>query len=144
MSAEVVASEASIASSLSIRITSATASSIAEWVEAADSGLLVGSTNPNDLAIQTIEKYVTSSKYSNGKKVRGPLARSLKDFLRQEVTTDEVIWDSVIDKNTGQRDRELNGTKWKVDDMASPIPPIHVGCRCRRVPVGGPSKTPNG
>jgi len=136
--------EAQVSSSVLIRITSETASSIAQWVEDVDAGLLVGSDNPNDIAITQIRDYVTKPKYSNGKKIRGPLADTLEQFLRQEVSSGQVQWDAVIDKRTGPRDRQLDGTIWDAEDIAAAIPPLHPGCRCRRVPIGGPKKSANG
>jgi hypothetical protein len=97
----------------------------------------------DDFPLQAIKDYATKPAYkttAEGKrvKVRGPLAASLEDYLKGFLRIGKVRWESVLDDRTGDIDRSLDGTVWNADDPASPIPPIHISCRCRRVPIPGP------
>lgn len=95
---------------------------------------------PDDAALGEIRDYATKSafktlKNGNTVKVRGPLANSLEDYIRDFVRIGKVKWVTVIDKRTGERDRELNGTIWNANDTFAPLPPLHPHCRCNREPV---------
>jgi len=90
--------------------------------------------------LSQLKDYYTKPAYktnAQGKRVlaRGPLATSLEAGLRDTVRIGKVKWKTIIDKNTGKRDLALDGTEWKVEDAGAPIPPIHVNCRCERVPI---------
>jgi len=95
---------------------------------------------PDDAPLVAIREYATEPAYrigKDGKRVlaRGPLADSLESYLRTFIRVGKVRWQSVIDRNTGQLDAELDNTEWAADDPAAPIPPLHPNCRCRRVPI---------
>ena len=105
----------------------------------------VDATDPQDLppeaaTLAELRDYYTKPAYKTTKtgkrvKVRGPLADSLEDGLKNEVRVGKVKWITVLDRNTAKRDRELNGTIWEASDPSAPIPPLHINCRCRREPI---------
>jgi len=95
---------------------------------------------PEGSTLSDLRDYYTKPAYkttATGKrvKVRGPLADSLEEGLRDTVRVGKVKWITVLDRNTAKRDRELNGTIWDVENRSAPIPPLHINCRCRREPI---------
>ncbi len=88
----------------------------------------------DDAALGDIRDWVTKPAFSKGRKVRGPIASSLEEYLKAPLRSDGFTWRTVVDDNTAERDRALNGRMFKADDASSPIPPLHINCRCRREP----------
>jgi hypothetical protein len=128
-----------IGSNMVFDIQEASTAAIVQYINFVDQGepwdLL-----PEDAYLFQLKDYYTKAAYKTNPdgsrtRVRGPLANSLEEGLANTVRIGKVKWITVLDRNTGKRDRELNGTKWRVEDPAAPIPPLHIGCRCRREPV---------
>jgi len=100
---------------------------------------------PADAALGEIRDYATKPAFKVNKDgtrlmVRPALAGSLEEYIQGFIRIGKVRWNTVIDKRTGKRDRELNGTIWNANDTFAPLPPLHPNCRCHRSPISDNSK----
>lgn len=134
--------ESTVGTSLRINVSTATVQAILDSIRAVDGAEAGVELSKADYPLQAVKEYATEPVYktlANGKrvKVRGPLADSLEDYLHKMVRVGKVKWEAVLDENTGELDRSLNGTIWDADDPARPISPLHPNCRCRVVPITG-------
>jgi hypothetical protein len=145
---------------LRMKVTRATAAEIRAWlIDIDESG--AAEALPQNPAYRDIVGYYTRKviagpegavvktpqgvkRYKPGQLVRGPLAESVSEGISQQTGAEKFRWQAVLDENTGERDRELDGTVWRYDDPLAPIPPLHFGCRCQRIPVAGSERAMTG
>jgi len=101
-----------------------------KFVDDTNTSFLLGT----DAALGDIRDWVTKPAFSKGRKVRDAIAPTLEEYLKDPFRSGGFTWRTVIDKNTAERDRALDGRMFQADDASSPIPPLHINCRCRREP----------
>lgn len=135
---EISDNDAEVGLTVAFKINSETQGAILQSIRRIDKMATVA-TLPADAGLQAIRDYATKPAFKmiDGvrKKVRDPLADSLEDYLKGFIRTGKVKWNTVLDKRTGSRDRDLDGTIWDANDPAAPLPPLHSHCRCWREPI---------
>ena len=73
--------------------------------------------------------------FKSGALIRGAIADSLEDYVKQQYQTEQFTWQTVLDSRTGKLDRSLDDKVFDYDNPASPLPPLHPNCRCFREPL---------